>query len=126
VDPNSAIQQGTKETNQYPVNKDHSTLVKFTENDDALGPILHFMQPNTNKQRLYGSYGNFRQNDHQVANTGYETNRSVSMTNGTFPQVDSDIASGLTHALQQQQKQQQQMCMFCRSIYPCSRLICKQ
>ena len=45
VNPRSAIQRGTKEDLQHPVDKDHSNLVKFAENDDDLGAILYFMQP---------------------------------------------------------------------------------
>jgi hypothetical protein len=44
VEPTSAIQRGTKESDQYSINKDHSNLVKFAENEDALGPILHFIR----------------------------------------------------------------------------------
>jgi hypothetical protein len=45
VEPTAAIQRGTKESDQYPINKDHSNLVKFAENEDILGPILHFIRP---------------------------------------------------------------------------------
>jgi hypothetical protein len=45
VEPLSAIQRETKESDQYPINKDHSNLAKFAENEDALGPILHFIRP---------------------------------------------------------------------------------
>jgi hypothetical protein len=44
VEPQSAIHQGTSQSLQYPVNKDHSNLVKFAEGDYDLLAVLKFMQ----------------------------------------------------------------------------------
>ena len=73
VNPESAIQRGTKEEDQHPVNKDHSNLVKFAENDDDLGACLYFMQPLYDKLRQLHSTGALAEQDANLFNNPTNT-----------------------------------------------------
>ncbi|EXJ73272.1 uncharacterized protein A1O5_03032 [Cladophialophora psammophila CBS 110553] len=44
VQLDSAIQRGTRPENKYPVDKDHSSLVKFNETEADLSAVLFFMR----------------------------------------------------------------------------------
>jgi hypothetical protein len=68
VEPTSAIQRGTNESDQYPINKDHSNLVKFAENEDVLGPILHFIRPLYDRLRELDSKEATSQQDFALEN----------------------------------------------------------
>jgi hypothetical protein len=73
VNPESAIQRGTKEEDQHPVDKDHSNLVKFVENDDDLGACLYFMQPLYDKLRQLHSTGAPAEQDTNLLNNPTNT-----------------------------------------------------
>jgi hypothetical protein len=73
VSPESAIQRGTKEEDQHPVDKDHSNLVKFAENDDDLGTCLYFMQSLYDKLRQLHSTGALAEQDANLFNNPINT-----------------------------------------------------
>lgn len=91
VQMDSAIQRGTRPENRHPIDKDHSNLVKFSENEDDLTAALYFFRS------LHDSL-----TSHKYSGIDGQTKAKQSLPPNTTTQMSGPAANLLSH---QQKKQ---------------------